>query len=598
MNPLADRAAEFGIETEYFDAFGQRQAVSPAALAAILRAIDADANRPGKAEARSTVTPCRAYQADEVFSRSWLLAVQLYAVRSRRNWGHGDFTDLAAMIDLAADIGAGGIGLNPLHVLFDDRPAQASPYAPNSRLFLNPLYIDVAAIPEFPGVEAAGLSETIERLRGAEQVDYAGVAQAKIAGLRLAYELFRAAPTPERLQDFTAFREERGLPLAQFASFEVLRRRFPQPWWEWPEPWRSPDDAALALLRHSEDKAVGFHEFVQWIADRQLAACRARAHAQHLPIGLYLDIAVGVEPGGADAWAAQGAILRSLSAGAPPDQFNPGGQNWGIAAFNPRGLVADDFAMFRRTIAAAMRHAGAIRIDHVLGLNRLFLIPHGAPPQDGAYFRFPLEAMLAVVAEESHARRCIVIGEDLGTVPADLRGKLAAWGIWSYRVLMFERAADGGFVGTDQYPAMALSTFSTHDLPTFAGWSSGHDLDVRENLGLQAGESKAARQDSRERLRATLAHAGFDLDAGFAAIAGFLAATPSRLVAVGIEDLLGVYDQPNMPATVDEHPNWRQRLPVLLEEWAAQPLLGAVADIFAQAGRSARPGSQLRSRRS
>jgi 4-alpha-glucanotransferase len=490
------------------------------------------------------------------------------------------------MLELAADIGAGGIGLNPLHALFDDRPEQASPYAPNSRLFLNPLYIDVEAIPEFPGAEAGGLAREVERLRAAERVDYTGVAQVKATGLRLAYERFRADPHPDRLRDFERFREQQGPPLARFASFEVLRRRFPAPWWEWPEPWRQPEQDALASLRRNDGEAVGFHEFVQWIADRQLAACQQRAETLRLPIGLYLDIAVGVEPGGADAWAAQGAILRSLSAGAPPDAFNPGGQNWGIAAFNPRGLVADNFAVFRRTIAAAMRHAGSIRIDHVLGLNRLFLIPHGAPPQDGAYFRFPFDALLAVVAEESHRFRCIVVGEDLGTVPADLRGKLAEWGIWSYRVLMFERAADGGFVGTDQYPAMALATFNTHDLPTFAGWASGHDLEVRQALGLKSGETKAERQASRERLRATLAHAGCDLDAGFVAVAGFLAATPSRLVTVAIEDVLGVTDQPNVPATVDEHPNWRQRLPVPLEDWRNQPVLQAVSQVFERAGRS------------
>ena len=259
--------------------------------------------------------------------------------------------------------------------------------------------------------------------------------------------------------------------------------------------------------------------------------------------------------------AAQDAILRSLSAGAPPDPFNPRGQNWGIAAFHPSGLIAEHFATFRRTLQSAMRHAGAIRIDHVLGLNRLFLIPHGASPADGAYFRFPLQALLAVVAQESVANRCIVIGEDLGTVPPDLRGQLADWGLWTYRVLMFERHADGGFYAPEHYPATALATFSTHDLPTFAGWSSGHDLAVRRALGVKESESDEERQNSRERLRAAVSHAGFDADS-FAGIAGFLAATPSRLVVVQIEDLLGVKDQPNLPGTVDEHPNWRQRLPV------------------------------------
>jgi 4-alpha-glucanotransferase len=583
MHPIATRAARWGIEAEYDDAFGRHRVVAPHALETILSAVEATGAPPDPPAHDPAAPP--AYQGKQAFSRAWLLCVQLYGVRSHRNWGHGDFTDLGAVIDLAASVGAGGVGLNPLHALFDDRPEQASPYAPNSRLFLNPLYIDIEAIPEFPGIAAAGLTETVRRLRATELVDYAGVAAAKIAGLCLAYERFRTAPEPERLRDFDAFRHEQGTPLAQFASFEVLRRRFPQAWWDWPEPWRRPDEATLACLRQSDGAAIGFYEFVQWIAERQLAACQAKARAHGMPVGLYLDIAVGVDAGGADAWSAQSAILRSLSAGAPPDHFNPAGQNWGIAAFHPGGLIADEFAAFRRTLAAAMRHAGAIRIDHVLGLNRLFLIPHGAPASDGAYFRFPLDAMLTVVAEESIARRCIVIGEDLGTIPPDLRGKLAGRGIWSYRVLMFERAADGGFVGTDQYPAMALATFTTHDLPTFAGWIGGHDITVRRDLGIGS-ESEAERQNARARLGATLAHAGFNLEQdGFAAVAGFLAATPSRLVAIGIEDVLGVVDQPNLPATVDEHPNWRQKLPVALEDWHAQPVLRVVAQALKRAGR-------------
>lgn len=664
MASTAERAARWGIEIEYFDAFGQRQSVTPEALETLLAAVEAasppatdsmlpasvvirggnaapldlpqlPADQPVEWEitageqsiARGTATagdcwipgdlplgtytltlssagqsgpmrhatplliaPGQTYQGADQNSRTWALAVQLYGVRSHRNWGHGDFTDLTALIDLAADLGAGGIGLNPLHALFDDRPEQASPYAPNSRLFLNILYIDVEAVPEFPGIEASGLGDDIKALRESERVDYTGVARAKLRALQLAYEIFRAAAPPERRSDFDAFRNEQGDALTRFASFEMLRRRFPQVWWEWPESWRRPSDDALADLRFSNEKAIGFYEFMQWIADRQLAACQDRADARGLPIGLYLDIAVGVDAGGADAWSAQDAILRTLSAGAPPDAFNPRGQNWGIAAFHPGGLIGDHFMTFRRTLAAAMRHAGAIRIDHVLGLNRLFLIPHGASPADGGYFRFPLQALLAVVAQESVANRCIVIGEDLGTVPPELRAQLADWGLWTYRVLMFERADDGGFFAPEHYPAMALATFTTHDLPTFTGWSNGHDLAVRRALGLKESESDEERRQTRDRLRATAAHAGFDAD-NFAGIAGFLAKTPCRLVVVSIEDLLGIKDQPNLPGTIDEHPNWRQRLPVALEDWSRQDGVRAVAEVFTHSGRSAVPQS-------
>lgn len=588
MTSTAERAAAWGIEATYIDAFGHRQEVAPETIDKILQAVEAAGVSATAALPSVGPAPTQAYQGNDPTSRLWLLSLQLYGVRSRRNWGHGDFTDLAAMVDLAADIGASGIGLNPLHVLFEDRPEQASPYAPNSRLFLNPLYIDVEAIPEFPGIQAIGAAETVKALRNAEYVDYRTVAQVKMSGLRLAYALFRTAARSERRRDFETFRQEQGDALVRFASFEVLRRRFAQPWWHWPEQWRTPDEMTLTTLREVSGAEVGFYEFIQWIADRQLAACQAKARARGLPIGLYIDIAVGVDPAGADAWSAQSAILRTLSAGAPPDLFNPDGQNWGIAAFNPRGLAAEGFATFRRTVAAAMRHAGASRIDHVLGLNRLFLIPHGASAREGAYFRFPLEAMLAVVAQESVANRCIVIGEDLGTVPMELRGKLAEWGIWSYRVLLFERHADGGFFAPDHYPAMALATFSTHDLPTYVGWISGHDIAVRQRSGLKSGETEAERQDAVRRLRDAVAYAGFPGES-FVAIAGFLGATPSRLVAIAMEDVLGVRDQANLPATVDEHPNWRQRLPVTLEEWASTPMLRAIAEAMERSGR--RPAS-------
>jgi 4-alpha-glucanotransferase len=233
-----------------------------------------------------------------------------------------------------------------------------------------------------------------------------------------------------------------------------------------------------------------------------------------------------------------------------------------------------------------MRHAGAIRIDHVLGLNRLFLIPHGAPARDGAYFRFPLEALLAVVAQESVARRCIVIGEDLGTVPEDLRGKLADWGLWSYRVLIFERSADDGFIAPDLYPRDALATFSTHDLPTYQGWVTGHDLKIRREIGHPSGETEDQRAQALAALEAALARSG--CGSGFAGVAGYLAATPCRLVVVSIEDALGIADQPNLPGTIDEHPNWRQRLALPLEDWAGHAQLRTLARVFAESGRRLR----------
>src|SRR5215216_3366597 len=517
----------------------------------------------------------------------WALAVQLYGVRSRRNWGHGDFTDLADLLALAAKLGAAGIALNPLHALFDDRPQQASPYSPNSRLFLNPLYIDLDALPEFPGLDAAGLSEEIERLRRQDMVDHAGVAAAKLAGLRLAYRRFCQKGDRRRRSAFERFRRERGRWLARFASFEHLRRRFLDVWWQWPEPWRRPDDAQLTKLRQEASDEIGFFEFVQWAADSQLAQCCAKAREFGLSIGLYLDVAVGVEAGGADAWSEQEAVLNSLSVGAPPDMLNTGGQNWGLSGFSPSGLQARQFEPFRQMLREAMRYAGAIRLDHVLGLRRLFVIPHGMKPQDGTYVQLPFEALLAVVAQESVRQECIVIGEDLGTVPEGFRETMADWGLWSYLVMLFERRHDGSFKSPGEYKNNALASFSTHDLPTFAGWASGHDRDVKHALGIDPGESADERRNAVGQLRTALEARGISaLD--FPAVARFLAATTSRLVVVAMEDALDLADQPNLPGTVDEHPNWRRRLPVSLEDLSNDPRLLALSRIMAEAGRGDR----------
>jgi len=528
--------------------------------------------------------PPQASQGPEAAPRRlWALAVQLYGVRSRRNWGCGDFTDLAGLLELAAELGAAGIALNPLHALFDDHAEAASPYSPNSRLFLSPLYIDVEAIPEFPGLEAAGLQAEVEGLRKRELVDYPGVAAAKTRGLRLAYERFGGAEASRR-QAFEEFRRERGPLLARFASFEFLRRRFGSPWRQWPDQWHNPTEADLAALRADDGDAIAFFEFVQWVADTQLKACCRRAHELTLPLGLYLDVAVGMHPEGFDAWNDQRSVMSELRVGAPPDLYNTAGQNWGLAAFNPAALEAERFAPFRSMLQAAMRYAGAIRLDHVLGLKRLYLIPEGMRAGQGVYVRFPFEALLAVSVQESIAQGCIVIGEDLGTVPDGFRDTLADWGIWSYQVMLFERAPDGSFLPPESYRAKALVTFSTHDLPTFAGWVRGHDLAVKRALNIDPGETDQERSAAQLALRSALAHDAADPD--FASVARFLARTPAHLLVVAIEDALGIRDQVNIPATIDEYPNWRRRLPVWLEDLKLQDGLAAVADVMASEGRS------------
>jgi 4-alpha-glucanotransferase len=585
MDDLSRRAAQWGIETEYYDALGNLRVPSPEVLSRLLEIVatrdQPEQLPPGETrrdEAMLHVEPRHAYQGEERGpQRAWALAVQLYGVRSHRNWGHGDFTDLARLIDLAADVGAAGIGLNPLHALFEDGAEEASPYFPSSRLFLNPLYIGVEAIPEFPGVAALGLEAEIEALRAQEFVDYVGVARVKMRALAAAFESFSRNAAPDRRRDLADFRAERGSLLARFAAFAVLRRQFAGPWWGWPAGWQDPDDASLMQLRESDRDTFGFAEFLQWTADRQLTACRDRAKRLGLPIGLYLDVAVGVRADGFDAWNDPSFYQRSLEIGAPPDPLNTAGQRWGLAGVNPNALIARGCEPLRQLLRASMRYAGAVRLDHVLGLNRLYLIPREMRADEGTYVRFPLAAQLA--------NRCLVIGEDLGTVPPGFRETLAEWGIWSYQVMMFERAADGGFIAPEHYRRNALVTFATHDLPTFAGWAARHDLAVKRGLGHDPGETDAQRASAHEALGRALAARGLYALEMFS-VTRFLAQTPCRLLVVQIEDVLGLIDQANVPGTINEHPNWRRRLPVALEDLKDVSALASVAAIMAEYGRS------------
>ena len=540
----------------------------------------------GHASEESTLIVCpqETYQGSSAWPhRMWALSVQLYAVRSHRNWGHGDFSDLVELIDLAAEIGASGVGLNPLHALFDGKAEEPSPYYPNSRLFLNPLYIDLAAVPEFPGLEAAGLQDDVVCLRRGSVIDYALVAKVKWRALRVAHQNFSSFAPAERRRLFEQYRKNHPSRLNRFACFEFLRHKFAKPWWEWPHEYRRPDNGALIRLNREEEGAIEFFEFVQWLAHCQLEQCRERA--QRMPIGLYLDVAVGVRSDGFDAWCDQDAVLAGMTVGAPPDQLNSAGQNWGLAGFNPLGLEHRQFEPFRQLLRAAMQYAGAVRLDHVLGLQRLYLIPHGVPASEGTYMRLPFNALLAVTALASTENACVVVGEDLGTVPENFRETLADWGIWSYQVMLFERAADGAFVAPGNYRKKALVTFGTHDTATFAGWWDHHDLIVKRALNIDPGEFDDDRRRARDALRHALSARGIHAT-DFASIARYLADTPSRLLVISMEDILGVRDQVNLPGTLNEHPNWRQPLPILIEELRNQKELALIADVMRSSGRS------------
>jgi (1->4)-alpha-D-glucan 1-alpha-D-glucosylmutase len=550
------------------------------------------------ATASLIVTPHACFRPDAVNGegRVWGPTAQLYGVRSDRNWGIGDFTDLLHFLEQWALRGGGIIGVNPLHALFPHNPAHASPYSPSSRLFVNVLYLDVEAIEDF--AESREASELVHspvfqarlhKLREGELVDYVGVATTKVRVLEIVYAHFRAhhlGPGTSRARAFRAFQGREGEQLRRHALFEALQERFhredPSIWgWQvWPEHYRDPNSPDVARYAREHVERVELFEYLQWQADLQLARIGTRSFELGLGIGLYQDLAVSIDRAGAESWANQNVYAVSASVGAPPDDFNLGGQNWGLPPMQPEQLRRIAYEPFIATLRANMRHAGALRIDHVMTLMRLFWIPPNGTPAEGAYVEYPFADLLGILALESHRNRCMVIGEDLGTVPDEMRSALKAAGVLSYRLLYFERDAAGEFKPPNDYPADALVAASTHDLPPLAGYWEGRDLARRHELGhFPSDEARqqqlASRAQDRERFRRALEREGL-LPGDRAAPARmtpelaralhvYLARTPARVLVVQLEDVLGVQEQVNLPGTTMEHPNWCRKLPVALE---------------------------------
>jgi 4-alpha-glucanotransferase len=529
----------------------------------------------------------------------WGFAVQLYALEGRRSWGMGDFNDLCHVIDASASLGAQALGLNPTSALFIDDPRHISPYSPSSRSFLNALYIDPEAAPDFAESDGAReryataeFQQALAAVRQARLVDYAGLSALKLPMLELLYQAFcdnhLARQTP-RAAAFQRFREERGEALEVFAAHEALAEFFRADrkqhcsWRQWPAGYQDPKSPQVAAFVREHARRVGYFAYLQWEADRQLSLAAAKAGERGMTVGLYRDLALGADPDGADAWAQQRELAFKVRIGAPPDGFNPMGQNWGLPPFNPFSLRVHRYGPFIGALRNNMRHAGALRIDHILGFLRLYWIPEGASAREGGYVRYPLDELLAITALESERAGCVVIGEDLGTVPAGLRASMAASRILSCRVLYFERQKDGALSPLDQYPSLSQVSVSTHDLPTLLGSWRGRDIELHAKLGVFASADavSAARRERaglRLALLAALRSAGLwateeDPDASpqvaerFAqAVHSFLARTPARLLMVQLEDVLGVEEQANLPGTIDEHPNWRQKLPLPHEQ--------------------------------
>jgi len=553
------------------------------------------------------VSPAQCWlpQALREGARWWGLSAQLYALRSEQNWGIGDFGDLRELIDLAAAQGAAFVGLNPLHALFAHQPEQATPYSPSSRLALNPLYIEVPAVPEYALSEAAqalvgsaAFQRRLQSLREAPRLDYAAVAAAKEQVLALLWQQFRERRDSARTQAFAHFSRERADTLGRHALWEAIQLHLhaqdPSVWgWPaWPAEWQDPEGPTVRAFAREHAEAVARRLWLQWLAEEQLARVQAHARAR-LPLGLYADLAVGANPGGSETWGQRGLFANGLHVGAPPDPLNTQGQDWGLPPLNPLALQAARFAPFIALMRTLMRHAGALRLDHVMALMRLYWIG----PEGGTYVRYPFEALLAIVAVESRRQRCLVIGEDLGNVEPALREALGERCVLSYRTIHFERREDGSLRPPGEWVPQALAVVGTHDLPTLAGFWSGTDIETQVRLGLlpdpQAHAQRVlARAQEQAQLLLALDAEGLlpegasvqptslpeATPALCAAVCAYLARTPCWLAAVQLEDCCGQRESVNVPGTSEQqHPNWRQRLPVALSQLPREPAFVAIA---------------------
>ncbi len=570
------------------------------------------------------VTPRQCY-VPQVFldgQRTWGLSLQLYSIRSTRNWGIGDFRDLTDMVEWAGkELGAGAIGLNPLHALKNTSPYSISPYSPNSRLYMNEAYLDLESVLEFKTSAAVQrlyhnreFQAKLEQLRKSEHVDYDAASALKRPILEQMYKQFLRVnyvgsepdlePKTARGVLFERYIRAEGEALEQFALFQALdeERRLVQSasalWPQWPESYQTPHSAASREFARRHSKRVRMYQYMQWLAAIQLKAVVDLTHSLGMPVGLYHDLALGSDRGGAEAWIYQDKLALGADCGAPPDAFAPKGQNWGFSPYNPLRLRAAAYRPFVQLLRKNLQHGGAIRLDHVMALFRLYWIPRGLPASSGTYVHYPADDLLAILALESMRARALVVGEDLGTVPDWVRERLAETRVLSYRVLYFERQWDGEWKPPSWYPPASLAVATTHDLPTLAGYWTGEDLRVRTSLGLvpdvQA-HSRAwdERQDEKRRiLRALMVEgllpAGVTDDPASAptmspdlclALYAYLARTPSWMVLVNLDDLIGETAQTNVPGTVEQHRNWSRKLALNLEDLrrdARGPLLSAL----------------------
>ncbi|MDR6978444.1 4-alpha-glucanotransferase [Streptomyces sp. 3330] len=536
--------------------------------------------------------------------RGWGFLVQLYSVLSHRSWGMGDLADLAELAAWSGhELGADFVQLGPLHAVEPGPLPDPSPYRPSSRRFADPMHVRVEEVPEYRYLDrearravdscAARARDLNERvLRGETLIDREAVRDLKQEALR---RLYAVPPAPGRRAALEAFVAREGEDLTEFATWCALAEVHGGAWRSWPEGLRDPRSPAVAEAREELADAVAFHRWSAWITDEQLASAQRAATGAGMAIGLVHDLAVGVAPEGADAWALQHCLAGRMSVGAPPDDFNPLGQDWGQPPWRPDALAAEGYRPLAALLRAGMRHAGALRVDHVMGLFRLWWVPEGRPPSEGTYVRYDAEAMLGVLLLEAHRAGVAVIGEDLGTVESGVREELAARGVLGTSVQRFEYlgGSEGrdGPLPADRWRTHCLATLTTHDLPTTAAWLSGEHVDLRARLGLLTRpepEEKAQAAAERDAWLAELRRSDLlpDADGEVVALHRFLTRTPSTLLGVWLPDATGDRRPQNLPGTADVHPNWRLPIadrhgrPVALEELPAHPDVQAIARVF------------------
>jgi 4-alpha-glucanotransferase len=546
--------------------------------------------------------------------RLWGVAVQLYTVRSRRNWGIGDFEDLKALIGWLAPRGAGFIGLNPLHALAPADPRQASPYSASSRHFLNILYIAVTNVPELEHCAAAqarmqepSFQDRLRQLREGRLVDYAGVAEIKLEILRLLFAEFQQRhliPGTERAAAFRSFVAAGGQLLQLHARFDALDRHLCSTqgthsgWISWPPQFRDPHSSASARFAADHAREIEFYLYLQWLAHGQLGAAQALARDLGMPIGLYGDYAVGAHPSGSETWVDQAGYRLGAEIGAPPDPLALRGQGWGLPPPDPVLMESQHLEGFVRLLRNNMHYYGALRLDHVMSLFRLWWVAAGRSPVDGAYVHYPLNLLLANLVLESARCACVIVGEDLGVVPDEMRRAMTEFGLYHYKVLLFEK--DGGrYRRPDEFVRRALATVTTHDMPTLRSFWEGRDIELRHELGLYPTAEleqtvREARARDRAALLAALNQQGLapaspaTPDEPFTAelaraIHVYLARSSAILAAVQIEDLIGMEDPVNVPGTDREYPNWQRKLTVDVEELETR---GDLDSLFADLGRA------------